>query len=232
MRLWSRSLGEAGVSLAETLMATFIGLVAIGAFTTFNVAQMSGMRAQTSQVTMQSAARTIVDLFASEARRAGAFTACAGTASRGVTSATDTQVRLRTDLVPQNGVLTDANEDVTYAIDSTNKRVTRTDNGVGRTDILWTGTGVTGSQFTYYDSIGNTLSTGGGALTATQLTKVARIKIGLALAGTVVMGRATSLQQTVSESTTVDLRNRFFVMATACGPATQPTPPSPLIFYN
>src|SRR5512136_389799 len=135
MRCSLRNLGQAGFTLVETLVATVVGLVVLGAFASFNVTQMYGMRNQANQVDLQTSARSIADLFAREVRRAGGGTNvnCTGTVSTGLLMAQTTQVRVRLDL-NGNGVLTDANEDVTYTLDFTNNKVTRTDNGAGRTD--------------------------------------------------------------------------------------------------
>lgn len=211
-----RSLGQAGFTLTEALFATTLGLVAVGAFTSFNIAQMYGMRNQANQVDLQTSARSITDLFAREVRRAGGGTNvnCTGTVSTGLLLAQTTQVRVRLDL-NGNGVLTDANEDVTYTLDFTNNKVTRTDNGAGRTDTLWSGVSLAGSQISYFDGAGNQLAPGSTGLSAAQLLQVVRIRLQLGLTGNVVQP-GNSMLQTAMETTNITLRNRYFVMASTC----------------
>jgi hypothetical protein len=203
----------------------------------FNTGQMYALRDQANQINLQTAARSIADLFAREVRRAGTGTnpncippACAaaacGTVSTGVLVAQSSQVRFRADL-NSNGTLTDANEDVTYTLDYTNNRITRRDNGsAGRTDILWSGVDLTGSQILYYDSAGNLLDPGSTSLTAAQLLQVMRIRLQLSLTGRPVSPGST-LQQFAREAVDVNLRNRYFVMASC--PAVQG---AILISYN
>jgi Tfp pilus assembly protein PilW len=211
-----RRRGQAGFTLVEALVASTIALIAMGAFMSFNVAQMYAMRNQTNQIDLQTSARSIADLFAREVRRAGSGTntGCAGTVSTGVLLASATQVRVRADL-NGDGALTGANEDVTYTLDSTNNMITRTDNGQSRTDTLWSGNSISGSQLTYYDSAGNTLTPGGSGLTAAQLLQVVRIKLQVALTATVVQPRNTTMQ-TAGDAADVELRNRYFVTAPTC----------------
>lgn len=216
MHLSLRRLGKAGFTLVEALVATAIGLIAIGAFTSFSVAQMYGMRNQANQVELQTSARSIADLFAREVRRAGGGTnvPCTGTVSTGILTAKSSEVRLRIDL-NGNGAMTDANEDVTYTLDLINKVVTRKDNGANRTDTLWSGASLAGSQILYFDAAGNSLAPGSTGLSAAQLLQVRRIKLQLALTGN-VRQPGNSMQQTAKDAADVTLRNRYFVMASTC----------------
>jgi Tfp pilus assembly protein PilW len=211
-----RNLGQAGFTFTEVLAASVLGLVALGAFTSFNITQMYNMRNQANQVDLQTSARSIADLFAREVRRAGGGTNvnCTGTVSTGLLLAKTSQVRVRLDL-NGNGVLTDANEDVTYTLDLTNSKVSRTDNGAGRTDTLWSGVSLAGSQILYFDGAGNQLDPGSTGLSAAQLLQVVRIRLQLALTGKVIQP-GNSLQQTAMETANVTLRNRYFVMASTC----------------
>ena len=211
-----RNLGEAGFTFTEMLVASTVGLVALGAFTSFNITQMYGMRNQASQVDLQTSARAITDLFAREVRRAGGGTNvnCVGTVSTGILLAQSSQVRIRLDL-NGNGVLTDPNEDVTYTLDLDNKKIVRKDNGADRTDTLWSGVSLAGSQITYFDGAGNQLAPGSTGLSAAQLLQVVRIRLQLALTGKVSQPGNT-MQQTATETTNITLRNRYFVMASTC----------------
>jgi prepilin-type N-terminal cleavage/methylation domain-containing protein len=211
-----RALGQVGFTLVEVLVATAVGLIAMAGFASFNISQMYAMRNQANQIDLQSSARSIADMFAREVRRAGSGTnvGCVSTVSTGVLVAQTSQVRIRADL-DGNGVLTGSNEDITYTVDSINNQITRTDNGSARTDTLWSGTSISGSQLRYYDAAGGELAPPTTGLTPAQLLQVRRIRLQLALTGKVGQPR-NSLLQTASESANVQLRNRYFVMAPTC----------------
>jgi hypothetical protein len=208
--------------------------LALGTLASFQVAQMYSMRNQTNQVDLQTAARSIADLFAREVRRAGTLTnpnclppsctpASCGTASTGILLASSSQIRIRADL-NANGALTDANEDVTYTLDSSNNKIKRVDNNVSHSEAdntLWSGTSISGSQITYFDSNGTQLVPGGTGLTSTQLLQVMRVKLALKLTAAVVQPLNT-LQQTATDGADAEVRNRFFLMS-SCGPTPAPT---------
>jgi Tfp pilus assembly protein PilW len=218
------SLGQAGFSPIETLIATLIGLVAVAAFTTFSTGEMYAMRNQASQTDLQSSARGIVDLFEREVRRAGTGTnaSCTGTVSTGILVAKSSQIQIKADLSnPQNGT-GDANENVTYTLDFANSAVKRTDNNTTTTaDTLWSGVNISGasaiegSQISYFDNAGNQLVTGSGGLSAADLLNVVRVKLVLTLKANVIQpGNSTVLTATAAAD--VDVRNRYFVMASQC----------------
>jgi type II secretory pathway component PulJ len=250
MRLRFQPIGQAGFTPTEVLLATAIGLLAVAAFASFNTAQMYTMRTQALQVDLQGTARTIVDLFAREVRRAGTGTNpnCTGTVSTGIISASASKLQFKADL-NGNGNLTgssEPNEDVTYTLDFTNGAVKRTDNNrTTSADTLWVGasagwwwwwgySGIAGSQISYYDSNGNQLVPGFSGLSATQLTQVVRIKLELVLSGPDAQP-GTSTLLTARDAATVDLRNRYFIMpayssaGVICGPNPET---NPLAFYR
>ena len=208
--------GQAGFTLTETLVATVVGLVAIGAMTSFHIAQMYGLRNQSGQVDLQSSARAITDLFAREVRSAGLGTnvACTGTVSTGLLVAKSSEIRIRADL-DGNGALTGANEDVTYKLEFSDRRIIRIDHAAGRTDTLWSGASLDGSRIMYFDAAGSQLAPVSGELDATQLTQVRRVKLELVLTGRVVQP-GNSLLQTAREAADTELRNRYFLNS-SCG---------------
>jgi Tfp pilus assembly protein PilW len=208
----TRQTAQAGFTVIEALVATSISLVAVAALMSFHVAQMYAMLNQSTQIDLQTAARTITDLFAQEVRRAGTGTnpTCSGTTSTGILLASSTQIRIRADL-DGNGSLTGTSEDVTYTLDSGNSKITRTDNNQARTDTLWSGASISGSQITYYDSTGTQLST--GTLSATDLVNITRVRLQVALTANAF--QTSSAQQTAKESAEAEIRNRYLVM-TVC----------------
>jgi type II secretory pathway component PulJ len=236
---------QEGFTPLEVLIAASIGLVAIMAFTSFNTVQMYTMRNQSNQVDLQTSARSIADLFGRDVRRAGTGTNTSCDPSKGSTGliqATSTLVRIKADLsLPFNGNTTDANEDVTYRLDSTNNAITRTDTNTAATAVtLWSGTSISGSQLTYFDGAGNQLTPSGSGLTGTQLQQVVRINLALALTGNVVQPGDT-MQLTATDGASVELRNRFFAMNSQCTAvcgatpgvaATPPPAPTPPCFLN
>jgi hypothetical protein len=170
------------------------------------------MRNQTSQIDLQTSARSIADMFAREVRRAGTGTnvPCAGTVSTGILVAQSSQMRIRADL-NGDGSLTGPNEDVTYTLDFTNNQVTRTDNASAQTNTLWSGLSLAGSQILYFDSNGIQLTPSSTGLSAAQLLQVMRVRLQLTLTANVVQPR-NPLRQTAAEVADVEVRNRHFVM--------------------
>ncbi|HEX7407466.1 MAG TPA: hypothetical protein VF515_07415 [Candidatus Binatia bacterium] len=209
-----RGVGQAGFTLTEALVATALGLVVLGVFMSFHIAQMYAMRNQTGQVDLQTSARSIADLFAREVRRAGTGTntnpTCHGTVSTGILMAQSSRMRIRADL-NGDGSLTGPNEDVTYTLDFTNNQVTRTDNASAQTNTLWSGLSLAGSQILYFDSNGIQLTPSSTGLSAAQLLQVMRVRLQLTLTVNVIQPR-NPLQQTAAEAADVELRNRHFVM--------------------
>lgn len=198
--------GARGVTLLEVLFASGVGLLAVAAFMSLNVAQLYAMRGQSSQVELQTAARTIADLFTREVRRAGSGIAIDCATSRGVLSAGPTTLRVRAELDGAAG-FTGPNEDVTYEIDVASNRITRTDRGTR--EVLWAGASVGSSRLSYLDKDGTVIVPSGTELSAAQLLAIRRIRLRLDLTEHVPQPRNT-LVQTALEVTDVELRNRYF----------------------
>lgn len=212
----ARIAGQSGSMVVETLTTIAVGLLALAAFTTLHVGQMYAMRDQVRQVDLQSSARDIADLFSREVRRAGAGTnpTCTGTASTGLLLAKSNQVRIRADL-DADGVLTGAQEDVTWTLDSTSKSITRTQNNSSTTETLWTGPSIGNSRIVYFDASGSQLTPGGSGLSAAQLLAVVRVRIELDLKGTSAQTTNTNLQ-VATAAADVELRNRRFLTPATC----------------
>ena len=210
----SRRRGDAGFTIVEVLVASTISMAALGAFLSFNRFQLYALRNQANQIDIQTTARSIVDLFAREVRRAGMNPNCAIPAFSGIAAAKSTSVRVQSDL-NGDGALTALNEDLTYRYNFENNAVERVDHN-GTTDTLVSGLNYNGSIIRYFDGAGAELIpffwTG---LTAAQRSAVRRIRIQLALVGTAV-DPVSEQRLTAQAATDVDVRNRYFVNATAC----------------
>jgi type II secretory pathway component PulJ len=206
-----RRLGCAGFSLVELLVATGLGLVAIATFLSFNRFQLFALQDQSTQIDLQTTARNVLDLFAREVRRAGMDRTCAGTFS-GITIAKYHEVRIKADL-NGNGAIDGVNEDVTYRYNfeyGAVERVTTTS-----VERLISGVDLSGSNIRYFDATGVELF-GWLGLPLAQRNAVRRVRMELRLTGeTADPNKATDLG--AFASTDVNLRNRFFVAATACG---------------
>jgi type II secretory pathway component PulJ len=210
-RPYRRRLGCAGLSLVEMLVATAIGLVGVATFLSFNRFQLFALQDQTKQIDLQKTARDVVDLFAREIRRAGMDPKCSGTFSA-IALAKSYEVQVKADL-DSSGAIDGVNENVTYRFNFAGQRVERvTTTSVER---LLSGFDFTGSSIRYFDSSGVELP-GSSGLSAAQRDTIRRVRIELRLTGdTADPNKASDLQ--AFAATNVDLRNRFFVAATACG---------------
>lgn len=208
-----RRLGCAGFSLVEMLVATAIGLVGVATFLSFNRFQLFALQDQTKQVDLQKTARAMVDLFAREIRRAGMDPTCAGTFN-GIATANAFRIQIKADL-DSSGAIDAVNEDVTYRYnfeDGSIERATTTS-----VEKLISGVNLAGSRFYYFDASGTEL-TGPWGLTSAQRDAVRRVRIELRLSDEAANPNESE-NLGASASTNVDLRNRFFVAATACGAA-------------
>ncbi|MGE0519551.1 MAG: PilW family protein [Candidatus Binatia bacterium] len=197
------------MSLIETVIGVMLGLVVtIGVFS-FNSRHSFAMQDQLRQLDVQSAARSVVDLFAREVRRAGANPTCTG-AFEAIATAKADEIQLRSDL-DGSGAIDQPHEDVRYRWRVTDQILERT---AGQTDLLLSGQELTGSRFRYFDGAGTELMPGAG-LDAAQRASVRRVRIEVALRERPAdpdMGGSL----TASASTDIDLRNRFFVASTGC----------------
>jgi len=202
--------GSAGFTLMETLVSLAVGMTAALALLTFHRAEYFAVQDQTRQIDLQSTGRTIVDLFAREARRAGADPVCSK-AFEAVTEASSGQVRLFADL-DRSGAIDGQNEDLLYRLEVGNRRILRVARGVS--DELIDNVDLTGSRFRYFDGSGVELVPN-PTLTAAQRALVRRIRIELLLAQKMADPEKRALLN-ARAATDVNLRNRFFLASTAC----------------
>jgi len=205
--------GERGYTLPEVLVATVISLITIGAVLSFNRAQLFALRDQSSQLDVQTIGRNFTDLFTREVRRAGMDPTCSKS-FEAIASARPDQIEIKSDL-NGNGAIDATGEDVIYTYNPAIGNVERTSGGV--TDVILSGVNVSGSTLRYYDGAGAELLPSGSppALTATQRTAVRRVQLVLTIQETGIDPHNPAAFA-ASFSSNVDLRNRFFIVSTAC----------------
>jgi hypothetical protein len=202
---------QSGFTVTDVLVATSLSLLAVSAFAGFGRSQLSAMRNQAQQNDMQMTARSIVDLFTREVRRAGANPAC----SPGLTAIADaraTLIHIQSDL-DGDGTVTGPGEDVVYQYRSSPDGFERTANGA--VDVLIDGIALQGSRIRYFDGSGAELVGGGSGLHSAERDAVRRVRIELSIAAASTDPSDTEPLR-VQVANDVDLRNRYFANAVAC----------------
>ncbi len=201
-----------GFTTMEVLVAGTIGLIALGAFASFNRFQTFALRNQAAQLAVQSDARAVIDLMAREVRRAGLDPTC-GKAFEGIAIAEPQGIQVQADL-NGDGAIGAPGESIYYRRNLETGAVERVAGGV--TDVVLPGDEVQGGSVRYFDGAGNELTNAtGGGLSAAQRASVRRVRISLVLAADLVDPNSTA-QARASVSTDVELRNRFFLTGAAC----------------
>jgi type IV pilus assembly protein PilW len=144
-----------GFTLTELMVSMAIGMVMLAAVTTTFMSQTKIYNAQEQISEMEQNARGVLDIITRELKMAG-YKPNGGTFS-GVTYST-TQLMIETDLDSNGGISTSstANEQITYAYDSTNKQITRAVGG-GSAQVL--ADNITEFIFSYLDSTGASTTT-------------------------------------------------------------------------
>lgn len=144
-----------GFTLTELMVAMAIGMVVLSAVTTTFMAQARFYNAQEQINEMQQNARGALDVITRELKMAG-YKPNGGTFD-GVTYSVS-QLMIQADLDGNGGISTSssANEQITYAYDSTNKRITRK-MGTGTVEAL--ADNITAFTFSYLNSSGATTTT-------------------------------------------------------------------------
>jgi len=172
--------GSCGFTLLELLTSLVVGMIVLGAMYSLFIIQNRHFTTQEQIAEAQQIARTTMDAMAREITMAGfdpcaslpsltlpfPFNLCNGPANAAITAAGATSLSFTADLNVHNSVLTDANENVTYAFDSANYRITRNTGGGAQPFAE----NIEDLAFTYYD--------GGGAVTAT-VASIRRIRIAI-----------------------------------------------------
>jgi type IV pilus assembly protein PilW len=144
-----------GFTLTELMVSMAIGMVTLAAVTTTFMLQTKTYNAQQQINEMEQNARGVLDVITRELKMAG-YKPNGGSFS-GVTYST-TQLMIQTDLDASGGISTSttANEQITYAYDSTNKQITR---AVGTGSALVLADNITAFTFSYLDSTGASTTT-------------------------------------------------------------------------
>jgi type IV pilus assembly protein PilW len=144
-----------GFSLIELIVAMGIGMVVLAAVTTTFMSQARFYTAQEQINEMEQNARGVLDLISRELKMAG-YKPAGGTFD-GVTYSTS-QLMIQADLDSTGAISTSstANEQITYAYDSTNKQITRKV-GSGTAAVL--ADNITAFTFSYLDSSGAATTT-------------------------------------------------------------------------
>jgi prepilin-type N-terminal cleavage/methylation domain-containing protein len=205
--------GQRGFTVIEVLVAATVGLIALAAFACFSRFQTFALRNQAVQLDVQTEARAVIDLMAREVRRAGLDPTC-GKAFEGLAVADRLGVEVQADL-DGDGAIGARGESVYYRHNPTTGAVERITGDV--VDVMLPGDKVEGGSVRYFDGAGNEIAgaASNGGLTATQRAAVRRLRISLALAADPVDPNSSAPAR-ASISTDVELRNRFFLMGTAC----------------
>jgi len=210
---------QAAFTLLEVIVALGVGLIVVGAIAAFQSYQLTTLREQAKQIDLQGTTRSVVDLVARELRTTGRNPQCQP-ALDPLAVAKLTELRMQTDL-DGSGTINGANEDVSYRWNSSSQALERVDHGAYVTHLLVEEVDLAGSGFHYFDGNGNEMSASDGLDLAHRL-QVRRVRLDLAMRD--VSGGAGALPARASASTSVDLRNRFFVADNAlCVPSQAPT---------
>lgn len=121
-----------GFTLIELMISLAIGMIVLGAIYTVFTIQNKHFTNQEQIAEMQQIARTAMDVMIREISMAGydpnKWLPTPIPANAGITSAALTSLAFTADL-NANSVTTDSNENVTYAFDSANYRITRNTGG-------------------------------------------------------------------------------------------------------
>jgi type IV pilus assembly protein PilW len=168
----AKSRVDGGFTLIELMVAIAIGLVVMAAVATTFTSQTRAYSAQEQINQMEQNLRGALDIMTREIKMAG-YNPNGGTVT-GVASYSSTSLTIQAD-IDGNGTLLasgtgsdTANEQIAYAYDSVNKKITRQVGGGTATTLA---ENISALTFTYYQTSGTTL--------ATSASNIRRIKIAM-----------------------------------------------------
>lgn len=161
--------GSSGFTLLELLTSLVVGMIVLGAMYSLFIIQNRHFTTQEQIAEAQQIARTTMDAMAREITMAGfdpnKSLPTPAPANAAITTASATSLSFTADL-NADSALTDANENVTYAFDAANYRITRNTGGGAQPFAE----NIEDLAFTYYD--------GSGIETAT-IASIRRIRIAI-----------------------------------------------------
>jgi type II secretory pathway pseudopilin PulG len=206
--------GEGGYTLAELLVATFLGVAALAAVFSFSRFQVFALQTQTRQQELQTVGRSIIELFTREVRRAGMDPTCAKNFDA-LDAARFDHLRVKSDL-DGDGFTSGVGEDVTYYYNQSADAIERKAGSVVER-LTDSSIAVTDSMLEFFDGAGNELKPeeSQGWLGSGQRREVRRIRISLDLS-TTPSDAHNSTPLRARFASNVELRNRFFTMDTRC----------------
>jgi len=207
----SRWRSAAGFTLTEILVGLGLGLVTLATVTSFHRFQLLTIRRQATQNDLQMTARSVVDIFTRDIRRAGRNPRCDDEISA-IADAKQSLVRVQSDL-DGDGDAEGWDEDITYVFKSGMNGIDRVANGT--TATLVDNVVLEGSLIRYFDQAGAEITAGSTGLAAGQRDAVQRIRLEIALRST-APDPQTMLPTRASVANDVDLRNRHFINDIDC----------------
>jgi type IV pilus assembly protein PilW len=159
---------DRGYTLVELMVAIAIGMIVMASVATTFTSQTRAYSAQEQINQMEQNARGALDIMSRELKMAG-YKPNGGSVT-GVVSYSSSSLTIQADLNADGAVSTSGsdNEQIAYAYDSTNKKITRQ---VGTAAAATLAENISAFIFTYYQSSGTTL--------ATSTTDIRRIKIAI-----------------------------------------------------
>lgn len=145
---------SAGFTLVEMIVAMVVGLLVLAGLYNLFAAENKSFSVQETTVEMQQNARAAMDMMVTEIQMAGYDPAAS--ASSGISSAAANSISFTQDL-NGDGDLGDTHENITYAYDSANLRITR-NTGSGNQPFA---ENIEALNYFYYDGAGITTATSG-----------------------------------------------------------------------
>ena len=146
-------ISERGFTFVELLSTLVPALIVLGAVTSTLIIQNKSYEQQAQIVEMQENVRAGMEMMTKELVMAGYDPS--GTSGARIVSAGPSVIRFTMDL-DGDGNVSDSNEDVTYALDTTDKQLTRKCTAADTATPL--AENIQGLFFTYYDSNNSTTS--------------------------------------------------------------------------
>lgn len=201
----------AGFTLTEILVTLGLGLVSLATVTSFHHFQLQTLRRQATQNDLQMTARSVIDLFTRDVRRAGRNPNCSAGVSA-IADAKQFRVRVQSDL-DGDGTPGGLEEDITYIFKSGMNGIDRVANGT--TATLVDNVVLENSLIRYFDETGAEITAGESGLAAGQRDRVRRIRLQVVLRSTTPDPQSMVPPRTWIAND-VDLRNRRFINNISC----------------